>query len=89
MDLAGQGDEAASLLVDVGQVGRVRPQRLEYGVHGYVPVMERAEIGGVGVAAVLAAPLGVLGPCLCTAVHDRGPEGGGGADGGAQQHGKS
>lgn len=89
MDLAGQRDEAARLLVEVGQVGCVRTQRVEYGVHGDVAVVERAEVAGVCVAAVLAAPLGVLGPCLHTAVHDRGTERGGGSDGGAQQCGKS
>ncbi|MFD5142920.1 hypothetical protein [Streptomyces sp. NPDC058401] len=66
--LAGQSDEAARLLVDVGEVGLVRTQRGEDGVHGDVAVVEGAEIAGVRVAAMLAAPLGVLGPCLGTDV---------------------
>ncbi len=88
-DVAGQRDEAARLRVEVGQVGCVRSQRVGYGVHGDVAVMERAEVAGVCVAAVPAAPLGVLGPRLHTAVHDRGPGRGGGSDGGAQQCGTS
>lgn len=89
MDLACQGDEAACLLVGVGEVGLVRTQCVEDGVHGDVAVMEGAEVTGVCVAAMLAAPLRVLGPRLSTAVDDRGPEGGGGTDGGAQQCGES
>lgn len=51
--------------------------------------MKRAEVAGVGVAAMPATELGMLGPRLSTAVDDRGPESGGGTDSGTQQRGKS
>lgn len=89
VDLPRQGDEAAYLLVDVGQVGVVGTQRGEDGVHGNVAVVERAEVAGVCVAAVLAAPLIMLRACLCPAAHDRGTKSGDRADSGAEQCGKS
>lgn len=48
--------------------------------------MERAEVAGLSVAAVLAAPLIMLRACLCPAAHDRGTKSG---DSGAEQCGKS
>ncbi|WP_405793150.1 hypothetical protein [Streptomyces sp. NBC_01506] len=101
VNLARQRDETAELLVEIDNIDGIdsidgidgirgaRPQGRADGVHGDVPVVERAEVAHVRVTTVLAAPLVTLRPRLGTAVDQRGAQRGERTDRGAEQCGES
>ncbi|MCI3270632.1 hypothetical protein [Streptomyces cylindrosporus] len=76
VDVAGPGDEAFHLLVDVPQVRSVRPQRVAHGVQSDVAVVHRAQVVRVGVPAVLPTPLDELRARRRASGDHRGAEGG-------------
>ncbi|MEV5828527.1 hypothetical protein AB0L25_23495 [Spirillospora sp. NPDC052242] len=87
VDVPGEGDEAVQPLVDVPQVGVVAAEGLADGVQGDVAVVQGGEVGGVGGAPLLAAPLVPLDARLHLAVDEGRGEGGRRADPGADQRG--
>ncbi|MGI5206495.1 hypothetical protein ACQEU6_33600 [Spirillospora sp. CA-108201] len=89
VDVTGTSDEVLHCPVQFGQVGRSRLQGVEDRVHGDIAVMESTEVGGIGVASMLTAPLRTLCSCLRPAVHDSCTQSGEGANGGTEQCGKS